>query len=330
MIPPSSIVRSQAVPDPYIIRCRPEPKVIRLQSHAPSRGLVQQYCQSQRPGLAFAQSPQKKLLRHAALEHRIEQQYVAALQLRTRTEINFAPLVAAVSYVPHVLAHEVTNDRSVNFANQVGGENKSAVQRYDHIHAASLVRPRDFFTKRRNPRADSRGGISRSARRTRLDRWAVTHQDFSSAIKIPVRVPSFAANSAATGNPRAQTSTSPLVSTGQPSRSHRLMRFSFRSRFSLCAFWCPAGCSLSPKRQLRSTSGKRSRSRSKTAPDSLVSPLFAGQSITLRRKTHPAGGTPKASSPFPEISKLILYSYSAAEPLSAPLLAPFRRAGRDG
>src|SRR5580700_3540210 len=70
MIPPRPIVRSQAVPDPYIIRCRPEPKVIGFQAHAPPRGLVQQYCQSQRSGLAFAKPPQKEFLRYATLQHR--------------------------------------------------------------------------------------------------------------------------------------------------------------------------------------------------------------------------------------------------------------------
>src|SRR5580700_1354851 len=236
MIPPRPIVRSQAVPDPHFIRCRSEPKVIGFQAHAPPRGLIQQYCQSQRPGLAFTQPPQKKFLRYAALQHRIKQQNIPALQLRPRAEINFSPRMPAVIHVSHILAHEVANDGSVDLANQIGGKNEATVKGHNHVHSPPLIRPRDFSSQRRDPRANSRGGKSRTARHTRLDRWAVTHQDFSSAIKIPVRVLSLAANPAATGKPRAHTRTPPLVSTGQPSRSHRLMRFSFKSRFSLWAF----------------------------------------------------------------------------------------------
>src|SRR5580700_4657598 len=326
MIPPRPIVRSQAVPDPYIIRCCSEPKVIGFQAHAPPPGLVQQYRQSQRPGLAFAKPPQKEFLRHAALQHRVEQQNIPALQLRPGAEINFSPRMPAIIHVSHILAHEMANHRGVNLANQIGGKDEATVKCYNHVHSPPPVGPRDFSSKRYDPRANSRGGKSRTARRIRLDRWAVTHQDFSSAIKIPVRVLSLAANPAATGKPRDNTRPPPLVSAGQPSRSHRLMRFSFKSRFSLWAFWCPAGCSWSPKRQLRSTSGKRTWSRSKTAPDLLVSPLFATQSITLRRKTHPACGTRKATSP---LSKSILYSYSASDDLSRPPFPTILRSGRD-
>jgi len=64
---------------------------------------------------------------YAALEHRIEEQNIAALQLGSRTEINFAPLVATVVYVAHVLADKVADDRGVNLANQVGGKNEPAI-----------------------------------------------------------------------------------------------------------------------------------------------------------------------------------------------------------
>ena len=157
MISPRSVVRSQAVPDPYFIRCRPEPKVIRLQPHAPPRRLIQQYRQSQRPGLAFAQTPQKKLLCYAALQHRIEQENIAALQLRPRTKINFAPCVSAFIHVSHILAHEVANHCGVDLANQVCGKNKSAVKSNNHVYPPAFVRSRNFSSERCHPRANSRG-----------------------------------------------------------------------------------------------------------------------------------------------------------------------------
>ena len=62
-----------------------------------------------------------------------------------------------------------------------------------------------------------------------------------------------------------------LVKTGQPSLSHRLIRFSFNKRFSLCGLRCPNGWNVSPGRQFRSTSGSRRASRFKTEPLLLVS-----------------------------------------------------------
>ena len=107
----------------------------------------------------------------------------------------------------------------------------------------------------------------------------------------PVRVFSVAANSAATGKPRVHTRVPPLVSTGQPSRSHRLTRLLLNNRFSLCSLRWPQGRNLSPGRQFRSISGECSASQSSTNPVSIVSPLFAGQSITLKRKTQLISGT---------------------------------------
>src|SRR6266704_2088343 len=201
--------------------------------------------------------------------------------------------------VPHFFAHEVTNYWPVNLPHQVRRENKTSIQRYDHVHSPSGVLPRNLFAQGRHARVDARRGKCRSLS---------TAQIFSSAITRPVLVLSFAANSAATGKLRAHTRLSPLVSTGQPSRSHRLTCFSFSKRFSLWELRWPMGRKRSPGRQLRSTIGKRNRSRSRTTPSLLlVSPLWGGQSITLRRNTHPSSAT--LTSAWPP-AKSISYSYS--------------------
>src|SRR5882672_1711643 len=148
------------------------------------------------------------------------------LSIPAPNQINFAPCVPAVLDVPYLFAHEVTNNRRVDLPHQVRRENNTAIQSNDHIQPPSLALPRNLFPQGCYLCCNARRGITRSLS---------TAQSFSSAITIPARVLSFAANSAATGKPRAHTRTPPLVSTGQPSRSHRLTRFSFNRRFSLWA-----------------------------------------------------------------------------------------------
>src|SRR5258707_15728239 len=135
--------------------------------------------------------------------------------------------MAVVVHVPNVFANEMANHWRADLADQVRRENKAPIQSYQHIQLPASTFTRNFFAQRGNARSDASGGISCPGLRAQI---------FSSAIKIPVRVLSFAARLAATGKPRAQTRTPPLVSTGQPSRSQRLMCFSFNKRFSLRAF----------------------------------------------------------------------------------------------
>src|SRR5258708_17175371 len=62
--------------------------------------------------------------------------------------------------------------------------------------------------------------LFRSPFSTLPGRLATTHEIASSVIRMPARVLSLAANSAATGKPRTHTRTPPLVSTGQRSEEH--------------------------------------------------------------------------------------------------------------
>src|SRR5260370_697152 len=126
--------------------------------------------------------------------------------------------------VPHFFTHEVANNRRLDPPQQVRRENKTAIQRYDNIHSAHVVFPRNLFPQCRQSRGDARRGKRRSLSPAQI---------FSSAITRPARVLSFAANSAAAPMPPAHARSPPLVSTGQPSRSHRLTCFSFNKRFSL-------------------------------------------------------------------------------------------------
>src|ERR1700682_2078069 len=168
--------------------------------------------------------------------------------------------------IAHVLADERTNPRGSNLSYQVCSEYQASIQSHYHIQTAPLISSRNLSTQLRNSGGNSRWRKRRGlfAVAFGLGRFSATHEIFSSAITIPARVFSLGANSAATGNPRAHASTSPLVRTGQPARSHRLTELLFNKRFSLCVPWCPTGCNLSPGRQFRSTKGDRSASRSST------------------------------------------------------------------
>src|SRR5262252_11134079 len=167
--------------------------------------------QANRARSALAPAAQKKILRHAAFEHCIHNQGVSAFQLRVRAEQNLAPRTPFIINVTH------TEQRGRPLARQYAGSNPPQKPAF----------ARDFFAPLSDAGRDPRTGISCPFPRAQI---------FSSAITIPVRVFSFAAKSAATGKPRAQTSTPSLVNTGQPSRSQWLTCFSFSKRFSLWAF----------------------------------------------------------------------------------------------
>ena len=112
-------------------------------------------------------------------------------------------------------------------------------RRYAKSAAETKPRSRVTITSSRRPpysREISWPKAARGDARGRIRCPSPHAQSSSSAITIPERVFSFAAKSAATVKPRAQTRASPLANTGQPSRSHRLMCFAFSKRFSLWAF----------------------------------------------------------------------------------------------
>ncbi len=179
---------------------------------------------------------------------------------------------------------EMTSDERIDLAHQIGRENQARSKVMTPSKRRPLYARVISFP---NP-------ATRVGRTCRVLRSA--HGIFSSAIRIPTRVLSFAANSGATEKPRAQTTTPALVKTGQPSRSHRLMRFSFNKRFSLCALRWPEGRNWSPARQLRNTRGRRRACRSSTGPVTLVSRRLGGQSMILKRKTQSRHGTSTTAS----------------------------------
>jgi len=84
---------------------------------------------------------------------------------------------------------EVTYNRCANLPHQVRGEDETTVQSHDHIQPPAFALARNFPAQRGDTYGDARRGISRSFSRA---------QSCSSAITIPDRVLSSAANSAAT------------------------------------------------------------------------------------------------------------------------------------
>src|SRR5271156_6082560 len=215
-----AVHRRQSVSDPLFLRCSPEPKVIGLQVHAPSLRLVQQHRHAQRTWFALAQSPQQKFLRHAAFQYCVHQQHVAPFQLRPHAKKNLAPRMPALFHVAHFFSYKMADRWARKLPHQIRRKNKSAIQRNHHVQPPALTRARNLPSQHRNPAGDSCGRKNCA-------------QSGSSSITKPLRVFSLAAKSAAAGNPRAQTIMPLLVSTGQPSRSQRLIPFLFSSRFSL-------------------------------------------------------------------------------------------------
>src|SRR6266849_2875835 len=151
------------------------------------------------------------------------------------TEKNFAPRVPALIDVTNIFAHEMANHGRFNLPHKVRRKNKSAIQSNYHVQPAALAFPRYLSAQRTDARGDTFCGKRRSFSRMGDRHFARASHNASSAITIPARVLSSAANSAATRKPRAHARIPPLVNTGQPSRAQRLTCFSFNKRFSLCA-----------------------------------------------------------------------------------------------
>src|SRR3981189_693885 len=114
------------------------------------------------------------------------------------TEKDFAPRVPALIDVTNILAHEMANDGRRNLPHQVCRKNKSAVQRNHHVQPAALAFPRYCSTQRADARGNTPCGKRRSLSRMRDRYFARASHNASSAITIPARVLSSAANSAAT------------------------------------------------------------------------------------------------------------------------------------
>src|SRR5436305_13845826 len=102
----------------------------------------------------------------------------------------------------------MANRRSADLADQVSGKNEAAIHGHGHNESPDSVFARGLSAQLRNTSVDAPSGIRCPS---------PLAQHFSSAITIPDRVVSSAANSAATGTPPDQTSPAALASPGQPS-----------------------------------------------------------------------------------------------------------------
>src|ERR1700674_679740 len=114
------------------------------------------------------------------------------------TEKNFAPRVPALIDVANIFAHEMADDGRLNLPHKVCRKNKSAIQGNYHVQPAPLAFPRYLSTQRADARGDTLCGKRRSLSRMRDRHFARASHNASSAITIPARVLSSAANSAAT------------------------------------------------------------------------------------------------------------------------------------
>src|SRR5580704_7035149 len=195
----------------------------------------------------------------------------------------------ALLHVSHVFAYKVQRNRRIDGAYQVCRKHKAPVHGDHHIQPTSVAGPRNFPAQSVDATSDTCSGISGHFRHG--------HDSRSSMIITPARVALPAANSAATGKPRAQITCSPSLTTGQEALSHRLIPNSLKSRASLCAFWWPTGRNTSPGNQFRTTRGKRNLFRSRKAPVSLVSRPSPTQSITLNRSTVESSTTGTLAAP---------------------------------
>src|ERR1700682_4042504 len=113
----------------------------------------------------------------------------------------------------------------------MGGKNKAAIHVDDDIQSPLMMAFGNLSAQFRHPCGNALGGKPCSFSRSKVGLSAGTRQNVSSAITIPFWVLSFAANSEAAAKPRAHARVPPLVKTGQPSRSHRLMPLSVKHRF---------------------------------------------------------------------------------------------------
>src|ERR1700704_2257509 len=114
------------------------------------------------------------------------------------TEKNFAPSVPALIDVTNIFAHEMANDGRFNLPHKVCRKNKSAIQGNYHVQPAALAFPRYLSAQRAHARGNTRCGKRPSLPRLQNRHFARASHNASSAITIPARVLSSAANSAAT------------------------------------------------------------------------------------------------------------------------------------
>jgi hypothetical protein len=83
--------------------------------------------------------------------------------------------MAAVIDVAHIFADEVANDRSVDVAYQIGGENKTAIQSDHDIKTAPAGCARNLLAERGYSRGDPRGRIPRTIPRAYGMRTSAIH-----------------------------------------------------------------------------------------------------------------------------------------------------------
>src|SRR5882672_875798 len=101
-------------------------------------------------------------------------------------------------HVTNIFAYEVADNRRLDLPHQVCRKNKSAIQGDYHVQPAALGFPRNLSAQHGDARGDTLCGIRRSFSRSQDGCFARSSHNASSAITIPARVLSSAANSAAT------------------------------------------------------------------------------------------------------------------------------------
>src|SRR5712664_2805123 len=114
------------------------------------------------------------------------------------TEKNFAPRVPALIHVTNFFAHEMADNGRLNLPHKVCRKDRSAIQANHHVQPAALAFPRNLSAQRADAIGDTLCGKRRSFSRLRNRHFAQASHNASSAITIPARVLSSAANSAAT------------------------------------------------------------------------------------------------------------------------------------
>src|SRR6267378_2200845 len=114
------------------------------------------------------------------------------------TEKNLAPRMPALIHVTNIFAHEMADNGRLNLPHKVCRKNKSAIQGNYHVQPAALAFPRYLSAQRAHARGNTLCRERRSLSRLRNRHFARASHNASSAITIPARVLSSAANSAAT------------------------------------------------------------------------------------------------------------------------------------
>jgi len=203
-----------------------------------ARGFVEQNREPQGARFAFADAAEEKILSDAAVEHRIDQENIAALQAGllfagrrggTAGEKDFAARAPSKFDIADVFAEKVEGDGNADVANEVGSKNKGSIHSYDNIQFPALTRAGDVAAQGLDAIRNASSRVSRYVRH----RYATG----TSVITTPLRVHGFAAKSTATGKPRDHTTEPPEVRTGQEAFCQRLTPASFKRRDNLWRFW---------------------------------------------------------------------------------------------